>query len=161
VKAVHYINLSWSSLGHNASNIGTIVIAIPSLNTTVFTADGTETQLSRNYTIVLHYFTGSQLTMFEPSSKGHGEKLPETANADVPEITRDQARGQAPPYAYDHGVLMNYNLAAFTQLYMICPQTERDDFTRNFHKCLQDRMAALSVAKLTASRYAILSSVPF
>jgi hypothetical protein len=64
--------------------------------------------------------------MFEPSSKDHGEKLPETANEDAPEITLAQARGQAPPYVYDHGVLMNYNVAVSTQLYMICPHTEKD-----------------------------------
>lgn len=126
MKAVHCINLSWSSVLLNAANIGIIVVAIPSSTTTIFTADGTETQLSRNYTIVLHYFIGSRLTMFEPSSKDHGEKLPETANEDAPEITLAQARGQAPPYVYDHGVLMNYNVAVSTQLYMICPHTEKD-----------------------------------
>ncbi|RYN43315.1 hypothetical protein AA0113_g8290 [Alternaria arborescens] len=56
--------------------------------------------------------------MSQPNSKDNRARLPEAAHEDTPGIAGDQARSQAPPYAYDHGILTNYNLAAsYTTVY--------------------------------------------
>lgn len=64
--------------------------------------------------------------MSQPNSKNNRARLPEAAHEDTSGIARYQARGQAPPYAYDHGILTNYNLAAsYTTVYGMLKDRER------------------------------------
>jgi hypothetical protein len=64
--------------------------------------------------------------MSQPNSKDNRARLPEAAHENTPGIAGYQARGQAPPYAYDHGILTNYNLAAsYTTVYGMLKDRER------------------------------------
>jgi hypothetical protein len=126
-------SISWLYLSHelNDFNVCTIGIAVALSTTTIFTTNGTRTQPFYNHTIVFHHFTDKQLIMSEPSAGDDGANPPEAGHEDAPEMVRDQAVEQAPPYAYDHGVLTNYNLAAsYTTTYGAFAYQERHQTRR-------------------------------